>query len=166
MSIKEAKPAMDDKADIKRLIAACNQAGSEAALGQYIKPADWELLGPYLQPTALAQSQVLMTQGATDRTVYLVESGSLSVHYTDRTGKVRLAMVGAGSAVGEGSFFSRLPRKATVQAASESQVWALTPLRFSELSNRQPAVALAMAMALAALVTSRLVDKRKRISIT
>jgi CRP/FNR family transcriptional regulator, cyclic AMP receptor protein len=157
---------MDGKPDIKRLIAACTQSGSDAALGQYIKPADWELLGTYLQSTVLAQAQVLITQGATDRTVYFVESGSLSVHFTDRAGKVRLAMVGAGSAVGEGSFFSRLPRTATVQAASESQVWALTPMRFSEMSNRQPAVALAVAMALGGLVASRVLDRRKRISIT
>jgi CRP-like cAMP-binding protein len=157
---------MNEKADIKRLIAACTQSGTEMALGQNFKPSDWELLGPYLQPAVLSQGQVLINQGGSDRNVYFVESGSLSVHYKDRTGKVRLGVVNAGSAVGEGSFFSRLPRKATVQAASASIVWTLTPLRFSEMSNRQPAVAVEVAMALGALVALRLVDKRKRVSIT
>lgn len=157
---------LDDKADIKWLAAACMQNDSETALGQYIKPAHWELLSAYLHPTTLTLGQVLITPGSSDRTVYLVEAGSLTVHYEDTAGRVRLALVGPGSAVGEGSFFSHLPRKATVQAASASRVWGLTPMRFSEMSNRQPAVALAVAMALGGLVASRTLDRRKRISVT
>jgi len=162
----EYRSESEGKADIKRLIAACMQNDSETALGQYIKQAHWELLAAYLQPQALAQAQVLITQGSSDRTVYFIEEGSLTVHYEDEAGRVRLAIVGPGSAVGEGSFFSHLPRNATVQAASASRVWGLTPIRFSEMSNRQPAVALAVAMALGGLVSSRVVDRRKRISVT
>lgn len=162
----DARFQSEGKTDIKRLVAACMHNGSETALGQYIKPAQWELLAAYLQPTALAQAQVLITQGSSDRTVYLVEAGSLTVHYEDEAGRVRLAIVGPGSAVGEGSFFSHLPRNATVQAASASRVWGLTPIRFSEMSNRQPAVALAVAMALGGLMASRMLDRRKRISVT
>ena len=47
------------------------------------------------------------------------------------------------SVVGEGGFFSHRPRSATVQAAAPSRLWALPALRFTELSNRQPAIALA-----------------------
>jgi CRP/FNR family transcriptional regulator, cyclic AMP receptor protein len=68
--------------------------------------------------------------------------------------------------VGEGAFFTRLPRSATVQAASPSKVWSLTPIRFSELSNRQPALALEVAMALGSLVSRRLANKPKRIAVT
>jgi len=60
-------------------------------------------------------------QGAKDRTLYLVESGNLTVHFEDSAGYIRQAMVGAGSAVGEGSFFSHLPRSATVQAATPGE---------------------------------------------
>jgi CRP-like cAMP-binding protein len=142
------------------------QNDSEPAIGQHIKSAHWELLGTYLQPTTLSQGQVLITKGTNDRAVYFVESGSLTVHLEDSAGKVRMAIIGPGSAVGEGSFFSHLPRRANVQAASESQVWVMTPIRFSEMSNRQPAAALAMTMALGGLVASRAADKRKRVSIT
>jgi CRP-like cAMP-binding protein len=162
----DTKLHLDDKPDIKRLAAACTQNTSETALGQYIKPAHWELLAAYLQPAVLAQAQVLITQGANDRAVYFLEEGSLTVHYEKEAGRVRLAIVGPGSAVGEGSFFSHMPRNATVQAASASRVWGLTPIRFSELSNRQPTVALAVAMALGGLVSSRVLDRRKRISVT
>ena len=162
----EFRSESEGKPDIKRLAAACTQNASETALGQYIKPAHWELLAAYLQPTTLTQAQVLITQGAIDRAVYFIEEGSLTVHYANEAGRVRLAIVGAGSAVGEGSFFSHLPRASTVQAASASRVWGLTPIRFSEMSNRQPAVALAVAMALGGLIASRLADRRKRISVT
>jgi CRP-like cAMP-binding protein len=88
------------------------------------------------------------------------------VHYEDAKGRLRLAFVGPGSAVGEGAFFTRQPRSATVQAAHASKVWSLTPIRFTELSNRQPAVALEIAMALGSLVSRRLVNKPKRVAVT
>lgn len=160
-----AQPS-DSKTDIKRLVAACLQNSSETALGQHIKPSHWEQLAAYLHPTTIAQGQVLISQGASDRTVYFLESGSLSVHYEDAAGRVRLAIVGPGSAVGEGSFFSHAPRNATVQAASVSRVWGLTPVRFGELSNRQTTTALAVTLALGALVAARMLDRRKRVSVT
>ncbi len=157
---------MDDKTEIARLSAACMQNTSEPALGQHIKPAQWEQLAGFLQPATLTQGQTVISQGATERTVYFVETGNLSVHYEDAAGRVRLAIVGPGSAVGEGCFFSHQPRHATVQATSASRVWVLTAVRHAELSNRQPALALAVAMALGALLASRVADRRKRIAVT
>ena len=54
-----------------------------------------------------AQGQVLIERNALDRTLYLIETGGLTVHYEDDKGRVRLALVGPGSAVGEGAFFTR-----------------------------------------------------------
>jgi hypothetical protein len=53
-----------------------------------------------------------------------------------------------------------------VQAAAPTKLWCLTPLRFTELSNRQPQVALEIAMALGSLVSRRLVNKPKRAAVT
>jgi CRP/FNR family cyclic AMP-dependent transcriptional regulator len=119
-----------------------------------------------MQSSTLAPGQVLITQGAEDRTLYFVESGMLTVHFEDATGKIRLAAVGAGSVVGEGGFFSYMARSATVQAGSACKLWALTPMRFSELSNRHPNVALALAMALGAIMAKRVVSNRRRIAVT
>jgi CRP-like cAMP-binding protein len=98
--------------------------------------------------------------------LFLVESGSLSVHYEDSKGRVRLAMVGPGSAVGEGAFFSRQPRSANVNAAQPSKVWCMTAMRFTELSNRNPQIALEIAMALGGLVSRRLANKPRRVAVT
>jgi CRP/FNR family transcriptional regulator, cyclic AMP receptor protein len=154
------------KFDVQGLVRAIEHNHSNDSFTPTLTPVQWDLLGTYLQPFAVLQGQVLIEQNAHDRTLYLVESGGLTVHYEDAKGRLRLALVGPGSAVGEGAFFTRLPRSATVQAASPSKVWSLTPIRFSELSNRQPALALEVAMALGSLVSRRLANKPKRIAVT
>jgi len=154
------------KFDIQGLIRAVGHNQSIDAFSPALTAPQWELLGAFLQPFSLPQGQVLIERNAVDRTLYVVESGSLSVHLEDSKGRVRLAIVGPGSAVGEGAFFTRNPRTATVQASSPSKLWCLTPLRFAELSNRHAEVALEIAMALGSLVSRRLVNKPKRIAVT
>ena len=152
--------------DIQGLVQAISQNHSQDVFLPSLTPKQWELLGTYMQPFALNQGQVLIEQKANDRTVYFVETGTLTVHYEDEKGRLRLASVAAGSAVGEGAFFSRMPRNATVQAATPCKIWSLTPIRFTELSNRQPALALEVAMALGALVSKRLANRPKRVAVT
>ena len=98
------------KFDVNGLVRAISHNHSNDNFAPAMTPMQWELLGSYMQPFALMPSQVLIEQGAQDRTLYMIESGSLSVHYEDDKGRVRLAIVAQGSAVGEGAFFSRQPR--------------------------------------------------------
>ena len=152
--------------DVQGLVQAIGHNPSNDTFAPTFTPLQWEVLGSYMQPFALVQGQVLIEQNGMDRTLYVVESGSLSVHYEDSKGRVRLAIIGPGSAVGEGAFFTRNPRSATVQAASSSKIWALTPIRFSELRNRHPEIALELAMALGSLVSRRLINKPRRVAVT
>jgi CRP-like cAMP-binding protein len=154
------------KFDVQNLVRAVADNSTTDSFSPTLTAAQWDILASYLQPFALAKGQVLISQNATDRTLYLVESGSLSVHYEDSKGRLRLAMVGPGSAVGEGAFFSRQPRSATVQAAQPGTVWCMTALRFTELSNRNPALALELALALGGLVSRRLANKPRRVAVT
>ncbi len=164
--MNNAAPISPVKQDMKGLVDAILQATAEDSLSNPLKPDQWEQLSPYLQPCHLGGGQLLVNQGANDRTLYFVESGSLSVHYEDEKGRLRLAIVGPGSVVGEGSFFSQRPRAATVQAAAPSKLWNLTALRFSELSNRQPAIALAVSMAVGAVLAKRLGNRKRRAATT
>lgn len=159
-------PAPTTRADIKTLLNAIASDPSEVRLGQALTSAQWDMLAAYMQPMEIAAGRVLIAQGAEDRTLYFVESGMLTVHFEDAAGKIRLAAVGAGSVIGEGGFFSRMARSATVQAGSACRLWTLSPMRFSELANRQPTVALALAMALGAIMARRMVSNRKKIAIT
>ncbi len=159
-------PSFSKKTDVKGLIQAFVHNHGENALSNKVTPAQWEALANYMQPFKLAQCQVLIKQGAHDRTLYFVESGSLSVHFEDENDRIRLALVGAGSVLGEGSFFSHLPRNATVQAATECKMWGITPNRFAELSQHLPGPTLALTMALGAIMCKRMQDHRKRVAVT
>jgi CRP/FNR family cyclic AMP-dependent transcriptional regulator len=152
--------------DVQGLVHAVAHNQSLDAFHPTLTAQQWELLGSYLQPFAVRQGQVVIEQSANDRTVYIVETGQLTVHYEDDKGRLRLAAVEAGSAVGEGAFFTRQPRTATVQAASAAKLWSLSPIRFTELTNRQPQLALEVAMALGSLVSRRLANRPKRVAVT
>jgi CRP/FNR family transcriptional regulator, cyclic AMP receptor protein len=128
--------------------------------------AQWQILSGYLQSFTMENNQVLIEQGSKDTTVYLIESGTLGVIYLDDNGQVQQAAVGAGSCVGEGSFFSRQPRVATVQASSRCKLWSINPMRFTELSNRHAAVALPLVMAMGSVMSRRLSNKPKRGAVT
>lgn len=154
------------KLDLQDLINAITQASAEDSLSNPLTPQQWEILSAYLQPMTLSAGQIVFPQGASDRTLFFVESGSLSVHYQDEKARVRLAIVGAGSVVGEGAFFSHAARSATVQATAPTKLWSLTAMRFTELTNRQPAVALGMCMAIGAVMAKRLGNRRRRIATT
>lgn len=154
------------KVDLRGLLDAMAQSGSEDSMTNPLTLTQWEILSSYLLPVVLPAGQVLFTQGAVDRTLYLVESGSLSVHLQDEKDRLRLAMVGPGSVVGEGAFFSHRPRSATVQAGGPCKLWGLTAIRFTELSNRQPAIALGLAMAAGSVLARRLGNRRRRVAAT
>ncbi len=155
-----------DQFDIRGLARAMELNTGAEGLNFWLSPAQWDILANYLQPFSVRAGQVVIEQGDMDRTVFLVESGTLSVHFEDEKSRIRLAMVAAGSVVGECGFFSHTPRSATVQAAGPSVLWRLNPVRFGELSNRQPVIGLQIAMALATVMASRLRDRPRRIAST
>jgi len=154
------------KVDLSGLIKAVTEAGADDSMNNLLNAEQWGLLSAYLLPLVMPAGQVLFAQGTADRTLYLVESGTLSVHYEDEKQRLRLAIVGPGSVVGEGAFFSARPRSATVQAAAPCKLWSLPALRFTELSNRQPAVALQLVMAAGAVLAKRLSNRKRRIAAT
>lgn len=152
-----------DISGLAQAIAHCH--ASDAMRCQFSEP-HWEILASYMQPFALRGGQAVIEQGATDRTLYFIESGTLSVHYKDEKSRVRMALVGAGSVIGEGAFFSHQPRNATVQASGDCKLWCLTPMRFMELANRHSSIALELTLAMAAVMARRLYIRPKRVAVT
>ena len=152
--------------DIQGLIDALVLNKAPDGLTMHLPPAQWDALAQYLQPLTLVQSDVLFKQGALDRTLYFVASGSLSVHFEDAESRIRLAIVGAGSVVGEGGFFTANPRSATVQASSTCTLWSLSSMRFTEMTHRKPELALAVAMGAGTVLAKRLMHSRFRVAVT
>ena len=147
------------------LVTAIARNQNYDALPLTLSATEWGPLGGCLQPFALAQGQVLIEQGAMDRTLYFVESGTLSVHRADDDGRMSLALVGAGSVIGEGAFFSTLSRKASAIGSSPCRLWSLTVARFLELANRQPALALRIALALGTVLAKRAENSPRRVAV-
>jgi len=161
-----AAPSASARYDIMDLAQAMKLSSALDAVPLNLQEPQWRNLADYLQPVSLQQGQVLIEQGVKDRTVYFVESGSLTVHYEDDKDRIRIAMVGAGSVLGEGAFFSHLPRSATVNAGSACRLWCLTPLRFRELGARFPELALEVTVAMSAVLARRMYNKPKRVAVT
>jgi CRP/FNR family cyclic AMP-dependent transcriptional regulator len=88
------------------------------------------------------------------------------VHYQNPKGVVQMALIGAGGLLGEVVFFSHTKRRATAQAAADSHLWCLTALRFSELVNRQPALALSLTLFAGKVLALRAVNRRRRVAST
>ena len=156
----------DTGSEIQGLARAIATSTASDALRCQFNDLQWESLAGYFQPFALQSGQVVIEKGAQDRTLYFIESGGLSVHFEDDKGRVRMALVAPGSVVGEGSFFSHLPRSATAQATGPSKLWCMTSLRFLELSNRHSPWALELAIALGSVMAKRLHNRSRRIAVT
>lgn len=152
--------------DIQGLVSAISHSHASDAMRCQFSPQQWEILAGYMQPFAMQQGQVLIEQGSMDQTLYFIESGTLSVHYEDDKGRIRLALVAPGTVIGEGAFFSRMPRNATVQASNASKVWCLTALRFKELANRHSPIALELSLAMGGVLAKRLYNRPKRVAVT
>jgi CRP/FNR family cyclic AMP-dependent transcriptional regulator len=152
--------------DIQNLAQAIRQSTALDTLPLTLNDNQWNSLANYLQPIHLPHGELLFQQGQKTRSVYFVESGTLSVHLEDSRSRIRIAVVSGGSVLGEGAFFSHLPRSATVNAGSDCRLWCMTELRYRELSQRQPDLALAVCMAMAAVLAHRMHNKPKRVAVT
>lgn len=119
-----------------------------------------------MQPFALSNGRALMAQGPLARSLYSIESGPLSVHDEDEKARVRMALVGPGTVLGEGAFFSHQARSATVQASSDCKLWCLAPMRFLALANRHPPMALELTLAMGGVMAKRLYKRPKRVAVT
>jgi CRP/FNR family transcriptional regulator, cyclic AMP receptor protein len=148
------------------LLQSMQAANSADSIKLTLGIAQWQVLSTYLQPFTMEAGQSLIEQGSKDTTIYLIEAGNLNVHVSDGPASAHVAIVGAGTCIGEGAFFSRMPRAASVQAATRCKLWSINPMRFTELSNRYPAIALPLVMALGSVLSRRLGNKPKRGAVT
>jgi CRP-like cAMP-binding protein len=152
--------------DTSGLVAAIARNKDEAGLGNFLESYRWSVLSGFVQSSLLQRGHLLISQGDHDRKLYFLESGNLKVDIRTEGGLVQLAILGPGSVVGEGSFFSRLARNASVAAYSDCKVWEMQPKDFDALTRQHPNVALALSMALGAVMASRMLDLSQRIAVT
>ena len=152
--------------DIQSLAHAISRCDSSDALRCRFSMPHWDILGAFMHPFPLNSGQILVEQGAHDCSLYFIESGSLSAHHEDEKASIQMALIGSGTVLGEGSFFSQQPRRATVHATTLCKVWCMTPLRFKDLASRHSSIALELTLGLGSVMAKRLRIQPKQAAIT
>lgn len=151
--------------DVSGLITAISRNTEAGGLSKTLDAYRWKVLVDYVQPATHKRGELLIGQGEMDRKLYFVESGDLKVDMHTDKGIMHLAIVGPGSVVGEGCFFSRVARSAAVSAYTDCKVWIMAPADFDRLAHVQPSVALALCMALGTVLATRTLDMSRRLAV-
>ena len=115
------------------------------------------MLGSYLIRRELKSGEVLIYQGDSDRVMYFLEQGTLQVYVRGTaTASAKIALLRAGSIVGEPCLFGETARMAQVDAISPSVVWALSKPRTEEMLASHPELAYEMLRASGAVMAERM----------
>ena len=143
--------------DITALVQALQTLNAEDAFRPRLSVDQWRLIAPYLTRHDIRAGDLLIKQGDADRTMYFLEQGSLQIFVTGGPpGSNRIAILRAGSVVGEPGLFGDSPRMANVEAMTPCTVWALRGPRLEELAMRVPALALELLRAAGGVMAIRM----------
>ena len=155
---------LDKLPDLAALMTAVrkNKSGDSRRLTE----ATWNAMAEVLQRRVVEPQTCLIRQGETGRGVFFVESGLLRVFRLEAGDRLQLAVIGAGSLVGEGAFFAPMVRNASVEAIETAVVWELSSEGFATMTARYPEQALALSLYLGAVLSARMVRPAGRLSIT
>ena len=118
----------------------------------------WHKLLAHTEPRPFRTSEVVIQRNSADRTLYLVAAGSLEVGVTqvDGISMTSLARIGAGSILGEQSFFDGQPRSANVWAVADGTLLLLPFDVFTRFSEAEPVLARDFLFAMARVLSIRL----------
>jgi CRP-like cAMP-binding protein len=138
------------------------RAGSSSS-GEGLLPggwsdADWQSLFRFTSIRRIAAGGALIRRGEPDRMLYFLLRGDLEVvaRSTDGMSLGHLARIGAGSVLGEQSFFDGRPRSASVWAVNDCEVAAMTPEQYRAFEEAKPALARDLLFALGQVLATRL----------
>ena len=120
--------------------------------------ADWNKVLSRTRRNKVRASEVVIQRDSADRSISFVVSGSFEVGISqvDGVSISPLARIGAGSVIGEQSFFDGMPRSANVWAVSDGELLALDFEDFNRFSREEPALAWDLLFALARVLSVRL----------
>jgi CRP/FNR family cyclic AMP-dependent transcriptional regulator len=143
--------------EIDELVQTVQTLNAEDAFRARLSPDHWRTVGLYLSRHEVRAGEMLIKQGDTDRSAYFIGRGTMQIFASGGApGSHRVAIVRAGSIVGELGLFGDSPRMANVEAMTACVVWALRGSRVEELAQRSPALALEVFRAAGAVMAARI----------
>ena len=143
--------------DVDNLVEAVQTLNADDAFRARLTPDQWRTVAQYLTRHEIRAGDLLVKQGDSDRTMYMLAQGSLQVFMTGGPpGSNRIAILRPGAVVGEPGLFGDVPRTANVEAMTACIVWALRGPRLEELAQRSPALAFEVLRAAGAVMAVRM----------
>jgi CRP-like cAMP-binding protein len=143
--------------NVANLVQAIHTLNAYDAFRPRFSPENWRVVGSYLIRRDMKGGDVLIYQGDSDRTMYLLESGTLQVYVRGTaTSAAKIALLRAGAIVGEPALFGETMRMAQVDAIAPSVVWALSRTRLDEMLASQPELAYEILRASGAVMAERM----------
>ena len=138
--------------------------GDHLLLAQWGEP-EWKKLLAATVARPYKASEVVIQRGVADRSLYFVAAGSLEVGvtYVDGVSISPLAKIGAGSVIGEQSFFDGEPRSANVWEVTDGELLCLTQERFNQLAGTEPGLVRDLLFALGRILSLRLRNTSMRV---
>jgi CRP/FNR family cyclic AMP-dependent transcriptional regulator len=126
---------------------------------------EWRLLLGRGQPQHVRANEIIIRRGAHERQLFLVAVGRFEVgsSFVDGTSLTSLARIGAGSILGEQSFFDGLPRSASVWASGEGEVLRLEYEQYQAFAREHPALARDFVFAIGRVLSLRLRNTSVRV---
>lgn len=138
--------------NVRQLVDAIAALDAKDALQCRLGLEGWKLLAPYLSANFLQPGTVLISEGGSDRVLYILAEGELKVQARGHD----IARLQPGTVVGEGAFFSGEPRSATIVSSSNGVAWSLSWEKFEAMSHQYPKLALDLTKGLAAVLAVRM----------
>lgn len=143
--------------DLDDLVHSVQTLNAEDAFRIRLSMDQWRIVSAYLTKHEVRTGDLLIKQGENDRTLYLLGAGNLQVFVSGRSpGSSPVAILRAGSVVGEAGLFGDGVRMANVEAMSPCTVWALRGPRLEELSQRSPGLAMELMRAAGGVMAARM----------
>jgi uncharacterized membrane protein len=106
---------------------------------------DLDELGRHLEPRRFAAGSMVLNQGDSGSSMYIVESGECNIHLPgDASRRISLKDIARGEYFGELALFDEMPRSASVLATTDAVLLELDRDTLEGFLGRRPQVALAI----------------------
>lgn len=100
--------------------------------------AELKRASAFLEPIKCAKGHLVIHEGSSGSSIYLVKSGELRVSHVVRGKKRDLATFRTGDHFGEVSFVDGRPRSATIYATEDSELLVISRAAFNSLQSQDP----------------------------
>ena len=136
--------------------AASAQLVQTSTLGDELDKQESALVASVMSVKQLKDGELLVAEGQSDDSLFLLVHGSLTVTSNHGEGEEIVYTMKPGECAGTRAFADRTPRKATLKSSGNSTVYCMTPTDFESLLDNYPRVVYKVMRALFRITHSNL----------